>query len=678
MQSLHVIDYIVIVAYLAITTVVGLLLTRRASSSLEHYFLGGRTIPWWLLGIAGMSGWFDLTGTMLITSFLYMLGPRGLYVEFRGGACLVLAFMLAYAGKWHRRSGCMTYAEWLTMRFGKSRSGESIRLLQAIISMVFTPFMLSYLVRGTSLFVGMMFPFPPTTVTIILIGLTALYTMFAGFYGVVITDLIQAVIIIISCILIAGMAWASIPAPEHLAATATAVTGNANWMATVPAWWTSMPKGYEPYSPLIMVAGFYLLRNILAGMGCGADNRYFGARSDRECGLLSLLQGCTLMFRWPLMMGFAVMGIYLVQKLYPDPSAMDQAAALIHSSFPDVTAGHWHDLTSRLAATGAAGQPALASGLENLLGADWAAKLPLIGHTGTVNPEQVLPAVLRNSVPAGLAGLIIVAMMAAMKGALAGLVNGNTAYVVKDIYQNVVRPKATTRELIIASWVTTLLMIAVGVYFGLAAQSINSIWGWMVMSLGAGQVAPTVMRLYWWRCNAWGVIGGMATGMIGSLVQRFVWPGMLEWQQFTMMTSLSFLGTIVGSLLTEPTDMKTLVSFYRTTRPFGWWGPVRKVVDAQLTEAQLSHLRREHRSDIITVPFTLVAIVTMFLMSMQLVIKAYQSFLYTLPVFLIAAGGMYWFWWRNLPPAEAPNAGALEAEPKPQMAGAEEAETAGA
>jgi Na+/proline symporter len=86
----------------------GVLMSRRASASLDDYFLGGKKLPWYLLGVAGMANWFDLTGTMIITAFLYMLGPRGLFIEFRGGAVLILAFMLAYAGKWHRRSGCVS------------------------------------------------------------------------------------------------------------------------------------------------------------------------------------------------------------------------------------------------------------------------------------------------------------------------------------------------------------------------------------------------------------------------------------------------------------------------------------------------------------------------------------------------------------------------------------------
>ena len=94
MHALATIDYIIIISFLVLSLVAGVVMTKRASKSLDHYFLGGRTLPWYLLGVAGMANWFDLTGTMIITSFLYMLGPRGLFVEFRGGAGLVLIFML--------------------------------------------------------------------------------------------------------------------------------------------------------------------------------------------------------------------------------------------------------------------------------------------------------------------------------------------------------------------------------------------------------------------------------------------------------------------------------------------------------------------------------------------------------------------------------------------------------
>ncbi len=644
MHNLAVLDYAIIIGYLALSLIMGFIMTRKASGSLEHYFLGGRTLPWWLLGIAGMANWFDLTGTMIITSFLYMLGPRGLYIEFRGGAVLVLAFMLAYAGKWHRRSGCMTQAEWMTYRFGEGKAAEGVRLLTAVVTVISVIMLLAYLIRGASLFLGMFFPFPPLYTTLVLVTVTTLYTMSAGFYGVVLTDLVQGIIIMVSCVIISFMAWQLVPSSASLAATAQQVTGNADWVNTQPAWHTPMPAGYEAYSPLIMVALFYLLRNVVGGMGQGAEPRYFGAKSDRDCGLQSLLQGVMVMFRWPLMIGFAVMGIYLVHQLYPDPAIIHRAADLIRAQSPATTEPFWHDLTSNIINAPAKYPPELINNLQALLGADWQGKLPLVGFHGTVNPEQILPAVLLNMVPTGLKGILVVAMFAAMMSCKNGLVNYASSFCVKDIYQNFLRPKAANRELIVASYASTLGIVIVGFYIGVASTSINNLWGWIIMSLGAGQLAPQMLRLYWWRCNAWGMISGTLMGAVGALLQRLWFPDMAETTQFLLMAGLSFGGTVAGSLLTQPTPLAVLKNFYRTTRPFGFWGPLRN----EFQGADRVAVDRENRNDMIAVPFALLWQVTLFLLPMQLVIKSYQSFWLTLPFFLVGAAGMYWFWWRPL------------------------------
>ena len=84
MSYLNPFDHIVILLYLLVLVGLGVYLQKRASKSLQDYFLGGKTLPWWALGVSGMASYFDVAGTMLITSFLFMLGPRGMYIEFRG------------------------------------------------------------------------------------------------------------------------------------------------------------------------------------------------------------------------------------------------------------------------------------------------------------------------------------------------------------------------------------------------------------------------------------------------------------------------------------------------------------------------------------------------------------------------------------------------------------------
>ena len=182
MPSLTNLDYGIIVGALVLMLIIGFGTARLASRSLEHYFMGGRNLPWYLLGVSGMSAWFDMTGTMIITSFIYVIGPLGLYIRGAGGL-IALAFMLAYANKWGRRSGCMTYAEWNTYRFGTGASAEMIRLITASVGILMTIGALAYLVRGATLFMGLVFPVDPVLLTLGIFAFASVYTVLAGFTG---------------------------------------------------------------------------------------------------------------------------------------------------------------------------------------------------------------------------------------------------------------------------------------------------------------------------------------------------------------------------------------------------------------------------------------------------------------------------------------------------------------
>ena len=644
MQSLNSVDYGIIGLYILGILSLGIFLTRRASSSLQEYYLAGRKMPWYLLGTSGMAAWFDLAGTMVIVSFLYLIGPRGLFIEFRGGAVLILAFAMCYAGKWHRRSQCITGAEWMVFRFGKGTDASAARLLTAVTTIMWTISMVGYLVRAVSLFLSMFLPYSPTTCAIGLLTVATIYTMLSGFYGVVFTDLIQSVIIVSATIFISVMAFQAFSGTEQLSAVAQQVTGNTQWAASSPAWRTEMPKGYGNYSLLLLIAFFYLARSVLDGLGTGAEPKYFAARSDKECGLLSFLIGWLIMFRWPMMMGFAVLGIFMVNRDYPDMAVVAQAADLIKTHFPDVLQVDWHDLTARIANAPSEYSAKLVEGLRGLLGNDWASKLALVNFEGQINPERILPAVVLDTIPMGLRGLMLVALIAASMSTFDSTLNLTSAMFVRDIYQVWIRPKAKNRELIGTAYVTTALLVVVGLLIGLHAKSITHIWGWILMSLLAGTLAPKILRLIWWRFNGWGMASGLFIGAVGAVIQRIYYPDLIEWKQFVFMTCLSFVGSIAGSLLTDPTNKDVLRNFYRTTRPFGFW----KEFKEELSEKRRRAIDNENRNDIIAVPFALVFQVTLFLIPMQIIIHSFGAFWKTLPFFLIGLAGLYWFWYRNL------------------------------
>ena len=130
------------------------------------------------------------------------------------------------------------------------------------------------------------------------------------------------------------------------------------------------------------------------------------------------------------------------------------------------------------------------------------------------------------------------------------------------------------------------------------------------------------------------------------MLQRLLWPDLVEWQQFVWSTGLGLLGVVLGSLLTSPPPEEDLRRFYQTTRPFGLWGPLR----ATLAPAQRAATDEENRRDLLALPFALITQVTLFLLPMQFVIHAFDSVLLTLPLFLLGVGGLVW-WWRGQPSA---------------------------
>ena len=252
MQYLNSLDYTVMIVYFCCLVGLGLYLKKMASASVEDYFIGGRKLPWWALGISGMASFLDITGTMIIVSFLYMLGPRGLFIEFRGGAVLVLVFMLLWAGKWHRRSQCITGAEWMIYRFGDGLGGRTAELINVIFSIIWIIGALAYMIIGSGIFLSTYMPFSPLVCSIIIIGVATVYTMVSGFYGVVFTDIFQSVIILIAVITISIMGFQKVVDCDSLAVVASSVTGNSDWISSVPQWDTHMPKGYEDFRFLML------------------------------------------------------------------------------------------------------------------------------------------------------------------------------------------------------------------------------------------------------------------------------------------------------------------------------------------------------------------------------------------------------------------------------------------
>ncbi|MBK1879856.1 sodium:solute symporter family transporter [Pelagicoccus mobilis] len=647
-QYLNNADLITIGLYLLSLVVVGIYLQRRASNSLEDYIVGGKKLPFWALGTSGTAQYLDLSGTAVVVSFLYLVGPQGFFVNFRGHVILAMVIVMLWSGKYHRRSGCLTAAEWNLFRFGDGASGRFAQIAMVVSAVLITMGSLAYLMVGAGVFLSTFVPFSPDQCALALVVVATLYTVLSGFYGVVVTDVIQSVIVIFAALLVSVLAFNHIESFEALAATASSVTGYDTWSQAAPVWHADLPAGYEDYEYVSLFAVFFMLRAFLVGLGMGNESRYMGARSDKDTVALSFITTSLTSIRWPMMMGFAVLGLFAVQNFYPDQDVISSGVEIVRQAYPDVTEDKWGALVSDIGNNPENYSPALIESLKNALGenGDWNLKLQLLGYHGTVNPEKILPTVLATMIPAGFRGLLIVALVAAAMSTFDSQANWAAGLLSKDVYQKYFRKKAGSKELVLSSYCATVLIVLVSFVFTFGMTSINDVYKWIIVSLQSGLMVPTILKFYWWRFNGAGFAGGVLTGAVAAIVQRLYFPDLPEMTLLLYSMSLGGLGSVIGTYMTGPTEEKVLSRFYNKTLPMGAW----KTYKEKLTPEVRARAESEHKRDIMAVPFAALWQITLFFAPLLLVIHHFQGFIVSSITSAVCFFIGYKFWYKKLPP----------------------------
>ncbi len=305
-------DVSVLVIYLLGVLSIGIALRRKAGKDLDSYFLGSRRIKWWALGLSGMASNLDVTGTMVIISFFYIIGVKGFLVAIRGGLVLVMPFLMIFMGKWLRRSRVMTNAEWMILRFGDGPDGRAARLLSALSTIVGTVGMVAYFAVGTGKFLSLFLPFPPRVCALIMITVGLAYTTLGGLYGVVYTDVAQAALIAFATIFLSVRAFFAIGSSDFAARLPE------GWLNLSLPWKIAMPPGYEIYNLFALTILFFSFKTILEGLsgpGGYMAQRYYAADSDKDAGRLSALWILMLTFRWPFIMAVAALAFLLPTPL---------------------------------------------------------------------------------------------------------------------------------------------------------------------------------------------------------------------------------------------------------------------------------------------------------------------------------------------------------------------------
>ena len=213
---------------------------------------------------------------------------------------------------------------------------------------------------------------------------------------------------------------------------------------------------------------------------------------------------------------------------------------------------------------------------------------------GAIDFENILPSAMLQFAPVGILGLLLAGLLAAFMSTFASTVNAAPAYLVNDIYKRYINPEASPRRLVMWSYLVSVLVVVISTLIGLYVQSINSVLQWIVSGLWGGYVVANVLKWYWWRLNGMGYFFGMLAGILGAMVFPPLFSGVLEsvatdilpLYLFPLLLVFSAVACVVASYLTEPEDPEILKEFYRTVRPWGFWGPIHKLVVADDPEFQ--------------------------------------------------------------------------------------------
>jgi SSS family solute:Na+ symporter len=585
------IDYIIIIGYLLILIGIGIYLQHRASRSTDSFFLGDRGLPWWALGASGMASNLDVSGTMIIAALVYAMGVQGFFIEIRGGVVLILAFFMIFMGKWNRRAEVMTIAEWMEFRFGKNKQGEAARILAAVAQLTFAIWAISYFIQGAGIFLSQILDISPDLAAILMITLCAFYAALSGLYGVVYTEVFQGALILVVIIYVVINVMTTITLPESFIVSVPMKDGSftqithqlKDWVSFVPKWEMNMPGEYSQYNLIGLATMFYLLRSTIDGM-CGSGGymvqRFMAAKNEREVGLLSVFWIFLLSFRWPFIMSIAILAV-----------SLSAAGKVIE------------------------------------------------------NPEVVLPTVLMELFPAGIKGLLVAGLLAAAMSTYVAIVNSGAAYWVNDLYQRFLRPNADRKALIFQSRLASVAIVIFGLMSTYMFSSLNDVWGFLTMGFGVGLIVPQFVRWYWWRFNGYGYAGGTFVGMFVAIFLRFSGLVQLpEIHMFFVTALVTFISCILIALMFPATDNETLTEFYKKTRPFGLWGPIRD----KISDIDMEAVHRENRRDIwstfIAVPWMLFMGIT----PMLFVTKQWDYFGYAALLLVVLSIFLYFNWFRHL------------------------------
>ena len=516
-MHLALLDWLIVVAYMAFAIGVGLYFQRRAGSNVAEYFLSGRTLPWWIAGTSMVATTFAADTPLAVTGIVASDGISGNWMWWN----LALSHMVAtvFFSRLWRRAGVITDLELVDIRY----SGTEARLLRGFRAcwegVLINSIIMGWVILAMVKLAGVLFDLDAAAAALGLDGvidgrwlgiivclvIALAYTVLSGFWGVVMTDLVQFVMAMAGAVMLAVYAWRDVGGGAALRERLAAQLGpeSESLLAFVPTGGT--------YSLPLMSFAAFMAVNWWATRQIDGGNfltqRMLATKDERHSFLASL---------W-----FTV-AHYVIR---PWPWILVALVSLV--VFPDLE-----------------------------------------------DPELGYPKMILAYLPAGWLGLMVASFLAAFMSTVDSHLNWGSALLVNDLYRPYLRPGREERH-----YVTVARLLSVGLMIcgGTVAYLMTSVvGGWRLFyGLTAGIGGVYLGRWLWWRVSAWSEIAAWISSAATYLVLQWRWPELGFGWHLVITALVSTLCWVGATLLFAPTEDDKLLAFYRRVRPGSpWWGPI--------------------------------------------------------------------------------------------------------
>lgn len=554
MVSLSTLDYALIIVFFVITLSIGIYVSKKSSKNSSEFFLSGRTMPWWLLGVSMVATTFSTDTPNLVTDIVRTNGVSGNWVWW---AFLItgLLTVFVYAKLW-RKSNVKTDIEFYEFRYG-GKPAQFLRKFRAVyLGVIFNVIIMSSVTLAAIKIGGIMLGLEPWE-TVISAGLiTVLFSALGGFRGVVYTDFILFFVAMGGAI---GAAYYLINIPEVGGLDALLSNenvskklsilpdfNNTNALITlfiIPLavqWWSSWYPGAEPGG------GGYIAQRMLAAKD---ENHAIGATF-----FFNIMHYALRPWPWILVALASIV-------VFPDLASIQEA-------FPNIT--------------------------ESKLGHDLAYSAML------------------TKLPSGLLGLVLTSLVAAYMSTISTQLNWGSSYMVYDFYKQQINPKASEKKLVFIGRISTVVLMVLSALLALLLQNALQLFEVLLM-FGAGTGLIFILRWFWWRINAWSEITAMFASGIISILLKLTPIGVYlfgvdfgvfaEYYQYPFVVVITTIIWLIATYATQPESKEVLQQFYKKIQPGGpGW---KKVV----FEAEKQGISLKNNNYVWSVPSGLLAMV---------------------------------------------------------------------